>query len=222
MTKPIDLYTSTHKGQRLKFSEISNAAGTLNINDQNKLNSLEVALVSFRDHMYKHASLEEKFIHPLLAERVPGGADRLEEDHRVMHKQFENLVACFGELKKKLTDFEQRDELSLEFYRAWSRFISFYLDHIDFEEDHVMPLLWKLCTHDELAGRFRQIVTDLTPNQLMYNLEIILPALNPAERFMTLKMGQTTMPTEAFQAVLNVAERVLSPEDLASLKAMLK
>ena len=222
MTKPIDLYTSTHKGQRLKFSEISNAAGTLNINDQNKLNSLEVALVSFRDHMYKHASLEEKFIHPLLAERVPGGADRLEEDHRVMHKQFENIVACFGELKKKLTNFEQRDELSLEFYRAWSRFISFYLDHIDFEEDHVMPLLWKLCTHDELAGRFRQIVTDLTPNQLMYNLEIILPALNPAERFMTLKMGQTTMPTEAFQAVLNVAERVLSPEDLASLKAMLK
>jgi hemerythrin-like domain-containing protein len=222
LTKPIDLYTSTHKGQRLKFSEISNAAGTLNINDQNKLNSLEVALVSFRDHMYKHASLEEKFIHPLLAERVPGGADRLEEDHRVMHKQFENIVACFGELKKKLTDFEQRDELSLEFYRAWSRFISFYLDHIDFEEDHVMPLLWKLCTHDELAGRFRQIVTDLTPNQLMYNLEIILPALNPAERFMTLKMGQTTMPTEAFQAVLNLAERVLSPEDWASLKAMLK
>jgi hemerythrin-like domain-containing protein len=222
LTKPIDLYTSTHKGQRLKFSEISNAAGTLNINDQNKLNSLEVALVSFRDHMYKHASLEEKFIHPLLAERVPGGADRLEEDHRVMHKQFENIVACFGELKKKLTDFEQRDELSLEFYRAWSRFISFYLDHIDFEEDHVMPLLWKLCTDDELAGRFRQIVTDLTPNQLMYNLEIILPALNPAERFMTLKMGQTTMPTEAFQAVLNVAERVLSPEDWVSLKAMLK
>jgi hypothetical protein len=39
---------------------------------------------------------------------------------------------------------------------------------------------------------------------------------------MILKMGQTTMPTEAFQAVLNVAERVLSPEDWASLKAMLK
>ena len=192
------------------------------MNDHNKLNSLEVALVSFRDHMYQHASLEEKFIHPLLAERVPGGADRLEEDHRVMHKQFDNLVACFGELKKKATDFEQRDELSLEFYRAWSRFISFYLDHIDFEEDHVMPLLWKLCTQDELAGRFRQILADQTPKQLLDNVGIILPALNPTERFMTLKMGQATMPKEAFQAVLNVAERVLSPEDWASLKAMLK
>ena len=222
MTKPIDLYTSTHKGQRLKFSEISNAAGTLNINDQNKLNSLEVALVSFRDHMYKHASLEEKFIHPLLAERVPGGADRLEEDHRVMHKQFDNLVACFGELKKKPTDFEQRDELSLEFYRAWSRFISFYLDHIDFEEDHVMPLLWKLCTQDELAGRFRQIMADQTTKQLLSNLGIILPALNPAERFMILKMGQATMPPEAFQTVAKVAEQVLNPEDWTSLKAMLK
>jgi len=222
LTKPIDLYTSTHKGQRLKFSEISNAAGTLNMNDHNKLNSLEVTLVSFRDHMYQHASLEEKFIHPLLAERVPGGADRLEEDHRVMRKQFDNLVACFGELKKKSTDFEQRDEFSLEFYRAWSRFISFYLDHIDFEEDHVMPLLWKLCTQDELAGRFRQIMADQTPKQLLDNLGIILPALNPAERSMTLKMGQATMPAEAFQAVLNVAERVLSPEDWEPLKAMLK
>lgn len=192
------------------------------MNDHNKLNSLEVTLVSFRDHMYQHASLEEKFIHPLLAERVPGGADRLEEDHRVMRKQFDNLVACFGELKKKSTDFEQRDEFSLEFYRAWSRFISFYLDHIDFEEDHVMPLLWKLCTQDELAGRFRQIMADQTPKQLLDNLGIILPALNPAERSMTLKMGQATMPAEAFQAVLNVAERVLSPEDWEPLKAMLK
>jgi hypothetical protein len=139
-----------------------------------------------------------------------------------MHKQFDNLVACFGELKKKPTDFEQRDELSLEFYRAWSRFISFYLDHIDFEEEHVMPLLWKLCTQDELASRSKQILADLTPKQLLDNLEIILPALNPIERFVTLKMGQATMPTEAFQAVLNVAERVLSPEDWASLKAMLK
>jgi hemerythrin-like domain-containing protein len=222
LTKPIDLYTSTHKGQRLKFSEISNAAGTLNLNDQNKLNSLEVALVSFRDHMYQHASLEEKFIHPLLAQRVPGGADRLEADHRIMHKQFDNLVACFGELKKKPTDFEQRDELSLEFYRAWSRFISFYLDHIDYEEDHVMPLLWKLCTQDELAGRFRQIMADQTTKQLLSNLGIILPALNPAERFMILKMGQATMPPEAFQTVTKVAEQVLNPEDWASLKAMLK
>jgi hemerythrin-like domain-containing protein len=222
LTKPIDLYTSTHKGQRLKFSEISNAAGTLNLNDQNKLNSLEVVLVSFRDHMYQHASLEEKFIHPLLAQRVPGGADRLEADHRIMHKQFDNLVACFGELKKKPTDFEQRDELSLEFYRAWSRFISFYLDHIDYEEDHVMPLLWKLCTQDELAGRFRQIMADQTTKQLLSNLGIILPALNPAERFMILKMGQATMPPEAFQTVAKVAEQVLNPEDWTSLKAMLK
>jgi hypothetical protein len=99
---------------------------------------------------------------------------------------------------------------------------SFPWSSIAREEDHVMPLLWKLCTQDELAGRFRQIIADQTPKQLLDNLGIILPALNPAERFMTLKMGQTTMPTEAFQAVLSVAERVLSPEDWASLKAMLK
>ena len=172
--------------------------------------------------MYQHASLEEKFIHPLLAERVPGGADRLEADHRIMHKQFDNLVACFGDLKKKPADFEKREELSLEFYRAWSRFVAFYLDHIDFEEEQVMPLLWELCTQEELAERFRQITADLTPKQLMYNLGIIFPAMTPSERFMTLKMGQQMMPADAFQAALKVVESVLSPEDWKSLQAMLK
>jgi hypothetical protein len=86
----------------------------------------------------------------------------------------------------------------------------------------VMPLLWKLCTQDELAGRFRQIMADQTTKQLLSNLGIILPALNPAERFMILKMGQATMPPEAFQTVTKVAEQVLNPEDWASLKAMLK
>jgi hemerythrin-like domain-containing protein len=220
--KQVDLYTGVHKGQRLIFSKISRAAGTLNINDPNAMNSLETELGSFREHMYQHARLEEKFIHPLLSDRVPGGADRLEEDHRIMHKQFDNLVACFGELKKKPADFERREELSLEFYRAWSRFISFYLDHIDFEEDHVMPLLWGLCTENELVERFRQIVADQTPKELMANLGLMLPALNPAERLMILKMGQATMPTEAFQAALEVAENVLSLEDWNSLKTMLK
>jgi hemerythrin-like domain-containing protein len=222
LTKQVDLYTGVHKGQRLKFSEISRTAGTLNPKDHIALNSLETELGSFRDHMYQHASLEEKFIHPLLSERVPGGADKLEEDHRVMHRHFDNLVACFGELKKKATDFEKVEELSLEFYRSWSRFVSFYLDHIDFEEENVMPLLWKLCTEDELATRFRQIVADQTPKELMDNLGIMLPALNPAERFMILKMGQATMPAEAFQAALEVAEHVLSPEDWNSLKKMLE
>jgi hypothetical protein len=147
----VDLYTGIHKGQRVRFSTISKTAGKLNTKDQTAIQALENELASFRDHMYLHARLEEKFIHILLSQRVPGGADRLEEDHRIMHKQLDDLAADFGEIKGRPADFEKREDLALEFYRAWNRFASFYLNHIDYEEEYVMPTLWKLCTQKELS-----------------------------------------------------------------------
>jgi hypothetical protein len=45
--------------------------------------------------------------------RVPGGADKLNEDHKIVHKQLDELLACFEEIKKKPADFEKVEELSL-------------------------------------------------------------------------------------------------------------
>ena len=56
----------------------------------------------------------------------------------------------------------------------------------------------------------------------MENLVMMLPAMSQSERDMLLNQGRVTMPPEAFQAVLKLAERVLAPEDWASLKATLK
>jgi hemerythrin-like domain-containing protein len=222
MQNQIDFYTGPHKGQRSEFSKISKAAGTLNINDQNARSALEEELGMFRESMYLHARLEEKFIHPLLSTRIPGGADKLNEDHKIMHKQLDELLACFGEIKKKLADFEKSEELSLEFYRAWARFTAFYLKHIDYEEENVMPSLWKLCTNNELFETFKKILADQTPKELMDNLTLILPAMNPKERVMILTAGRATMPPEAFQAAVKIAEHVLTPEDLTSLKTALQ
>ena len=222
MKNQVDLYTGIHKGQRTRFSSISKAAGTLNLNDQNAISSLEAELISFRDHMHVHAGLEEKFIHPLLAERVPGGADRLNEDHIVMRKTFDDLLACFGELKKKPADFEKREDLSQEFYLAWNRFIVFYFNHINYEEENAATSLSKLCTNDELLNVFRKVMADQTPNQLMDNLTMMLPAMSLSERLMILNQAKAAMPPEAFQAVLKLAEHVLAPEDWAALKNTMK
>jgi hypothetical protein len=218
----VDLYTNIHKGQRVRFSMISKMAGSLDANDQTALTALEGELVSFREHMFLHAGHEEKVIHPLLSERVPGGANRLNEDHRVMHRQFDELVACFAEIKDKPTDFEKREELCLEFYLSWNRFLSFYFDHINYEEEYVMPTLWKLCTSDELVDTFRKVLADQTPKELMDSYGMMLPATSPAERVMILKRGQATMPPEAFKGTLKVAEHVLTHDEWVSLRKMIK
>lgn len=222
MQDQIDLYADAHKGQRLRFSMISKAAGTLDINNQEALISLENDIISFREHMFLHASHEEKFVHPLLSEKVPGGANKLNEDHRIMHQQFDEIVACFGEMKKKQTDSEKLQDLAQEFYLAWNRFTSFYMSHIDYEEEHAMLTLRKLCTYGELSDTRAKILESQDSKSMMYSLEMILPALNPTERFLVLSQGLKNVPSEAFQGALKIAEHVLASEDWLSLKKMLK
>jgi hypothetical protein len=81
MGNKLDLYAGVHKGQRGKFSAIMMKAGTIDYNGKESLDRLYSELIAFREHMYRHASLEERFIHPLLSARVPSGARKLEEDH---------------------------------------------------------------------------------------------------------------------------------------------
>ncbi len=201
---------------------ISKAAGTLDISNQDAMISLENEITSFREHMFFHADREEKIIHPLLSERVPGGANRLNEDHRNMHRQLDDLVASFGEIKKKSMDFEKLQEIVQEFYLAWNRFMSFYLGHIDYEEEYAMPMLQKLCTYDELADARGKILGGQEPKSMTYSLQMILPALSPNERFLVLSQGLRSMPPEVSQGVIKIAEHALAPEDWLSLKKMMK
>jgi hypothetical protein len=221
MENQIDLYTGIHKGQRVRFFTISKEAGSIDCADQKAMDRLQEELESFREHMRLHAALEEKFIHPLLSERVPGGSRKLEEDHRIMHQQLDDLVAHFKGVKAKSSDFEKQQELVLEFYRAWNRFTAFYFMHIDYEEEYVQPSLWKLCTSMELEETFRLILADQTPKELMGNLELILPAISMGERISLLNEGRANMPPEAFQAVLKLAEHVLNTADWIALKSKL-
>lgn len=221
MDNQIDLYTSIHKGQRVRFFTISKEAGTIDCTDGDAMDRLQEEVESFREHMRLHAALEEKFIHPLLSERVPGGSRKLEEDHRIMHQQLDDLLAHFKEVKAKSPDFEKQQELVLEFYRAWNRFAAFYFMHIDYEEEHVQPSLWKLCTSEELEDIFKAFLADQTPKELMGNLKLMFPAISLSERVSLLNEGRANMPPQAFQAALKLAEQVLNNADWAALKSKL-
>jgi hypothetical protein len=171
--------------------------------------------------MRLHASLEEKFIHTVLSQRVPGGARQLEEDHRVMRQEFDDLIAHFDGIRAKPVDFEKRGELALEFYRAWSRFMAFYFMHIDREEEQIMPVLWKLCTVEELAETHKLMITSQKREELVEDFEMILPNANLQERVEILGTVQVTMPPEAYQEFLKLAERILEPNDWTTLKTKL-
>jgi hypothetical protein len=221
MSSQIDLYVDIHKGQRSKFFNIATQAGTLDYTDTKAIDSLYDELCSFRKHMRLHAQLEERFIHTILSLRVPGGAKQLEEDHRVIRQQFDDLITCFEGIRTKPADFEKRGELALEFYRAWNRFIAFYFMHINREEEDIMPALWKLCTVEELAETHKLMITNQTQEELIVDFEMILPNVNRQERVEILGQLQVTLPPETYQEFLKLAERILEPRDWTDLKTKL-
>lgn len=218
MSSQIDLYVDIHKGQRRRFFNIATQAGILDYTDQKAIDKLYDELVSFRKHMHLHASIEERFIHTVLSQRVPGGARQLEEDHRVMRQAFDDLITQFDGIRTKPLDFEKRGELALEFYRAWNRFMAFYFTHINREEEDIMPLLWKVCTVEELAETHKLMITNQTQEELVEDFEMILPNANLQERVEILGQVQVIQPPEWYEGALKLAERILEPNDWAALK----
>jgi len=218
----VHLYTSVHKGQRGNLSGLSMEAGALDLNDRAAVDNLHGELVSLRAELHLHASLEEKYIHPLLAGRILGAMRPFEEDHVVLHRLLDELVGHFERLRSDPLDRASSEAMVLEFYRALNRLISFYLAHIDREEESNQVALWAHYSDEALAATFGQILAAQTPSELMLNLGHMLPAMNPGERAGLLGMAKAKMPPPAFNAVTELAGRVLSPGDWSALRAQLR
>ncbi len=218
MEERFDLYGPVHKGQRMTLFNIGIRAGSMDITDAGAFDAFLKDLKNLREEIRSHADLEERFIHPILAARSPGGARPLEEDHEEMHLMLDDMVAQLETTRDRKVPPEVREGMMKEFYHAWCRFVSFYLVHIDGEDEYVQPSLWRLCTEAELMKVFSDILAAQKPEELMYVLGMMLPAMNPKERLELIIGARSAMPPPAFQGVMGLAERVLTPTDYQKLR----
>ncbi len=218
MVQRFELYGAVHKGQRRAIFNLGIIAGSLDPEDSSALGALMKDLVELKDSIRSHAYLEEKFIHPILSARSAGIARSLEVDHERMHMMLDDMVKQLETTRKKAVPPEAQGDMVKEFYHSWCRFASFYLIHIDGEDQFIQPTLWRLCTDLELMKVFSDIIAYQNPEELMYVLGMMLPAMAPKERVELMARARGMMPTPAFQRVMGLAGRVLTPTDYQRLK----
>lgn len=216
-----DIYTLIHKGYRGRLFKMSMTAGTLDYTDQTALDAFDDEVKAMDAYIRLHAWHEERFVHPLLSARMPGGADKLEAEHRVIDHMLDGLSAHYESLKAEDAPVERLQALGLEFYRALNRFIAFFIVHIDEEEEHAQPTLWSLCTDEELFAAWGQIVASQTPEQATESLEMLIPAANQEELANLFAAAREGAPPPVFQSATTIAERLLSVKDWEALKARL-
>jgi len=217
----VHLYTGPHKGQRYYLSKLSSLAGTMDYTDEAALTNLYGEIKTLKLRHMQHAGAEEKFIHPVLAQRVPGSTIKIEADHREQERQLNELISHLEGMRSDSIDPGKKVELGLEFYRALNRFIAYYLIHIDFEEEHLQPTLWALFSSDELLGILKDVLSSQSPEEGTWWLSTMLPAMNLNERAGLISASKNMMPPEVFQSRLDLISKRLTPDDWAALKVKL-
>ena len=181
MPKRFEIYTPIHKGLRRGLPLLALKAGKLDCENHEALHT-HWSMAYERTHalVELHHTLEERFIHPMLNAKVPGGAEILEEEHHIVTHLLDNLIAYAARLEGE-PDRQTLQELGSECYLALNRFIAFFWNHLDREEEQAQPTLWRFYTDAELAKPFNQLLAAQSPDEARANLERILAALNVSD-----------------------------------------
>jgi hemerythrin-like domain-containing protein len=214
-------YTPIHKGIRNKLFEVSAKAGRIDYADPAALNGFYDEFSSLVASIRNHHTMEEDFFHPFLAERVPGGAEKLEEEHKTVEHLMNNLLANLERIRSKSAKFEKCRELGLEFYLAFNRFIAFFLGHIDGEEEYYDPLLRNICTIEELENAEISLIRSQKPEEGLQNLTMMLAAASVDDLAGIVARARAALPPEVMQGGFQLAESMLNAQDFAALKAKL-
>jgi hypothetical protein len=212
MEQRVPLYTGIHKGQRRWLAEMSIKAGRTDYSQKAEVEWLQGQLKMFADHLIEHAGLEERFVHPKLNAVVPGCHRNIEEEHIVQHEMLKDILDGLEHIKGMPPDHPALAQVGQEAYLAFHRFISIYLRHIDFEEEHVQNILWNNFTPEELGSIFLEIIRAQPPQSAMNNLTMMLTAMNIPETVGLLRMAKGAMPPEAYEGLTAQASKFIDPQ----------
>jgi hypothetical protein len=219
LAEKMALYKDIHKGQRRWLFDISNMAARLDFADRGQIETLQKEIKAFYDHLIEHVDNEEKFIHPILNERVPGCSRAVAAEHKIIHKDVEDILASLEVIRTMSNKHESNHAIGYEIYLAWNRFISVYLKHIDTEEGHLQRALLGVCSAEELGGIFRSIMTSQPPQSMMVSLRIMTLGLNDDELTILLNGAKSMMPSEAFNNATSYMASLLEPERWSRVSA---
>jgi hypothetical protein len=102
-------------------------------------------------------------------------------------------------------------------YRTLALFVADNFHHMHTEETAHNAVLWAAYSDAQLEAIEHALVSSIPPAEMFEALQWFVPALSAPERAGMLRGMKQGMPAEAFNGVLGIAERTLSPRDHARL-----
>jgi hypothetical protein len=207
----VNMYRDIHKGIRAELFAVTTAAGSVDPADAAAVGAVGARWTNLVQILVAHAQHEDVWMQPVIERYAPVQGEIIAREH----PQLEAQMAALELLADRAAN-SCPIESSLLVHRMYLGFASFtaaYLQHEEFEELHVMPVLSEKVSADELRALDNALVASIPPEQMAQSAAIMLPAMNIENRVELLGAIQADAPAEAFAGALALGQAVLDPAD---------
>ena len=221
MSKPrINMYAGIHKALRNFMSDTQNRLSRTDAADNEDVQGALAQVRELLGLMRKHLQHEHDFVHPAMNARRPGSAQVAEGDHDHHDWAIDKLLALCDHCATAIGSarFQHLEHLHLQL----SVFIGENLVHMNLEETEHNAVLWDCYTDEELHAIHDRILAAVAPEEMQLVMRWMIPALNPAERAGMMMGMRAGMPPPAFEGILALTRRLVSPREMQKLEAALE
>jgi hypothetical protein len=168
--------------------------------------------------LHDHAGLEEKYVFDDVRAFEPGMIEGLLAAHKEVVRKIAGLWKVADEVKT-LRNREERIEMGDKLNRTANDLFAFYLTHLNVEESTLVPAMWKYFTDDQIIAMQRNVIRSLSPEQAAQWNSWLFPSLNINELTGMFTGLKKDTPAPVLQNLTRIAEKTLSEERWAALKA---
>lgn len=218
-TPRVDMYAGIHKAMRALMSDTLMAVGRMDSQDPQELAAVGERVLELLAFCASHLKHENDFVHTAMEARAPGASARIAHEH-------EDHLTHISSLREQVaalcaSEAGHAPALAQQLYLALTLFVAENFQHMHMEETAHNAVLWSRYTDAELVAIHDALVASIPPQDMVYTLRWLVPAMNPAERAGMLTGMQAHAPAPAFAAALGIVRPHLSELEWAKLSRAL-
>lgn len=211
----VDLYLGIHKALRALMADVLVAVGRMDPQDEAEFDWVGSRVLQLAEFCTDHLRHENEFLHTAMEARQPGSSERIAHEHLEHGDAIARLQDAVGQMR--LCRGAQRDRAALALYRQLALFVAHNFEHMHVEETAHNQTLWAHFSDEELHALHGRILASIPPQDTMFTLRWMIPAMTPAERLEVLGGMKAHAPAPAFAAALDVVQPHLDLRSWAKL-----
>ncbi len=222
-----DLFTPIHKAirsmiydtsSRLQTNDFSDVPGSKPLFDDLE-HEFTTALSSgcILCLIHHHGVDEETVVFPSLSKQEAALVQGFIDDHHKLTSRLQTITEMAHEIASS-TSPEESIRLGIRLNRAANEFFATYIDHMNREEETLVPLMKSHFSDDQIRTMRSTIMGGMPPDRLASILRWMLPSLNVSE--LTAMVGgiKATSPPPVLQFVSGIAAERVDPQRWLAVK----